>query len=198
MLKNIKLNYIYNVLYQLLLLVTPLITTPYTSRVLGADGIGEYSFTASIVSYFTMFAILGSNTYAQREIAYYQTDEKKRSQIFGEIVIFRSITSIIAMAFYCVVLMRVQFQLIYLIQILSIISVATDITWFFQGLEEFGKTVFRNTVFKIVNIVFIFLFVKEKEDINIYVLGICLLQFLSTLSLWGYLPKYVKRSLENF
>lgn len=191
--KNLKLNYIYNVLYQVLLLLTPLITTPYTSRVLGADGIGEYSFTASIVSYFTMFAILGSNIYAQREIAYYQTDKKRRSRIFGEMVIFRGITSLIAIAFYCIILVNVQFRTIYLIQILTIISVATDIAWFFQGLEEFGKTVFRNAIFKILNIVVIFLFVKAKKDLNIYVFGICFLQFLSTLSLWVYVPKYVQK-----
>ena len=42
--KSIKRNYIYNLMYQILLLITPLITTPYLSRVLGADGIGKYSY----------------------------------------------------------------------------------------------------------------------------------------------------------
>lgn len=176
-----------------MLLITPLITTPYTSRVLGADGIGEYSFTASIVSYFTMFAVLGTNTYAQREIAYNQTDKKKRSNIFWEMVLFRSITSIIAIAFYCIILFGVRFRAIYLIQMLTIISVATDITWFLQGLEEFGKTVFRNVLFKIINIAFVLLFIRAKEDLNVYVFGICFLQFLSTLSLWTYVPKYVEK-----
>ena len=37
--KSIKLNYIYNVSYQILTLITPLITAPYLSRVLKADGI---------------------------------------------------------------------------------------------------------------------------------------------------------------
>ena len=55
--KSIKLNYIYNVSYQIL---TPLITAPYLSRVLKADGIGAYSYTYSLVSYFIMFAALGT------------------------------------------------------------------------------------------------------------------------------------------
>ena len=43
--KNIKKNYLYNLLYQILTLITPLITTPYVSRVLGAEAIGEYSYS---------------------------------------------------------------------------------------------------------------------------------------------------------
>mgnify|MGYP003399911408 FL=1 len=48
--KSIKLNYIYNVSYQILTLITPLITAPYLSRVLKADGIGAYSYTYSLAS----------------------------------------------------------------------------------------------------------------------------------------------------
>ena len=43
-----KKNLIYNIIYQLLILILPLITMPYVSRVLGADGIGTYSYTYSI------------------------------------------------------------------------------------------------------------------------------------------------------
>ena len=34
--KKIKKNYIYNVTYQILNLIAPLLTTPYVARVLGA------------------------------------------------------------------------------------------------------------------------------------------------------------------
>ena len=47
-------NYLFNAGYQLLAIIVPLVTTPYISRVLNADGIGIYSFTFSIVSYFTL------------------------------------------------------------------------------------------------------------------------------------------------
>ena len=76
--KSVKRNYIYNVAYQLLTIVTPLITTPYVSRKLGADGIGIYSFTASVVSYFTLVAALGTARYGQREISYSQNDIERR------------------------------------------------------------------------------------------------------------------------
>ena len=58
--KSIKKNYIYNLTYQILALMAPLITTPYVSRVLGAEAIGEYSYAYSIVYYFMLAAILGN------------------------------------------------------------------------------------------------------------------------------------------
>ncbi len=36
--KSIKLNYIYNAAYQILLLVMPLVVAPYLSRVLEPEG----------------------------------------------------------------------------------------------------------------------------------------------------------------
>lgn len=60
---SIKKNFIYSMGYQILILITPFITTPYVSRVLGADGIGIYSYTSSIMSYFTLVAALGTSAY---------------------------------------------------------------------------------------------------------------------------------------
>lgn len=57
--KNLSSNYIYNLAYQIFVIILPIITTPYVSRVLGADGIGIYSYTLSIVTYFTLIGGLG-------------------------------------------------------------------------------------------------------------------------------------------
>ena len=70
--KSITKNYTYNVIYQILVMVIPLITTPYVSRVLGAEPIGIYSYTLSIATYFILFGTLGVGMYGQREIAYVQ------------------------------------------------------------------------------------------------------------------------------
>ena len=80
--KSITKNYIYNLTYQVLTLILPLITTPYLSRILGATPIGIYSYTYSIVSYFLLFGSLGVGLYGQREIAYVSNDNKKRKKIF--------------------------------------------------------------------------------------------------------------------
>lgn len=191
--KSIKRNYIYNVSYQILVLLTPLITTPYLSRVIGADGIGTVSYAESIVSYFTLFATLGITTFGQREISYVQESKDKRIQIFWEIKILEIITSAIVIVSYIPFALMQQNRSIYLILIFNLLAVMVDVTWFFQGMEEFGKIVFRNLIFKIVNIIYIFGIVKSKNDLNLYVFGIALFLFLSNASLWGYLPKYVEK-----
>ena len=78
--KSVKKNYIYNVLYQVLVMIIPLITTPYLSRTLGAEKIGIYSYTISIITYFILFGSLGIAMYGQREIAYVQDNRKKKKQ----------------------------------------------------------------------------------------------------------------------
>ena len=63
-------NYFYNVGYQVLVLILPLITTPYVSRVLGPEGVGINAYTNSIAQYFILLASLGISLYGNREIAY--------------------------------------------------------------------------------------------------------------------------------
>lgn len=83
-------NYLYNLAYQILIILTPLVTTPYISRVLGERGIGAYSCTQSICTYFVLVASLGISMYGQREIAYHQDSREECSRIlrsccsFGE------------------------------------------------------------------------------------------------------------------
>ena len=58
--KSLKRNYILNVLYQILSIFIPIFTIPYLSRVLRSEAVGILSHSESIVSYFVLFAVLGS------------------------------------------------------------------------------------------------------------------------------------------
>lgn len=192
--KSIQKNYIYNVTYQILVLITPLVTTPYVSRTLGAAGIGTYSFAASIVAYFTMFAAMGTAAYGQREISYVQDDKRKRTEVFWNTEILSCISTLAWLLLYgAYVLFFCDDTVIYLIFAMNVIAVAFDITWLFQGMEEFGHIVVRNIIFKILNIVYIYVFVRSEDDLVIYVLGMCLLPLFSMLSLWTLLYKMVDK-----
>ncbi len=188
---NIKKNYIYNVSYQLLVMIAPLITTPYISRALGADNIGMYSYVNSIVSYFTLFANLGITIYGQREISYVQDSRKNRSDIFWEIKILQICTSGLAAAAYLIFALLQDQMLFYLVFIFNILAVTADVTWFFQGIEDFKNIVVRNVVFKILNIIYIFCVVRNQKDLIPYSLGMGLFLFMSNASLWVSLSKYV-------
>ena len=192
--KSIKKNYIFNVAYQVLIILTPLITAPYLSRVLQPDGIGTVSFVESIVSYFSLVAVMGVSSYGQREISYVQNDIEKRSEVFWNTKLLGFCTSGITIILYIVfALLQKNNSTIYLILSLNLVSVFFDITWFFQGMEDFAKTVTRNVIFKIINIAYIFAFVKSKNDIIIYVFGLGIFSVLGNISLWAYLPKYIKK-----
>lgn len=191
--KSIAKNYLYNLTYQILILILPLITTPYLSRVLGADGIGIYSYTYTIVNYFVLFGSLGVAMYGQREIAYAQEEKEKRKRIFLEIIIFRFITIGIATCIYWYFFMRTgEYSKYYKILLFELIAGAFDISWFFQGLEDFKKTVTRNILVRTVSVALIFIFVKKQEDLIKYMYIYSLADFIGNLTLWIYLPKYLK------
>jgi len=189
--KSIKRNYIYNVSYQVLLLITPLITTPYLSRILGADGVGTVSYAVSIVSYYTLFATLGITIYGQREISYAQDDKLKRTLIFWETKALEVITSASVLVIYILFCLFQENRQLCLILAFNILAVLVDVVWLFQGMEEFEKIVLRNFRFKILSIIYIFIFVRTKEDIVSYAFGLAFFLFLGNFSLWIHVPQYV-------
>ena len=195
--KSIKKNYIYNLTYQILTLITPLITTPYLSRVFGADGIGTCSYIESVSSYFVLFATLGLTTFGQRETSYVQDDRKKRSIIFWETNIIELIASLFCIVAYVAFSFTQANRTLYLVLVLNLFSVIANISWFFQGMEEFGKIVLRNIIFKVVNIIYIFAFVKSKDDIIVYLFGVAFFGLINNLSYWISVPKYINRPVLN-
>lgn len=192
--KSITKNYIYNMIYQILTLILPLITTPYLSRVLGAEGIGIYGYTYSIVMYFVLFGSLGVSLYGQREIAYAGEDKEKRKKIFIEVNIFRFITIALAtVVYYFTFMINNDYQIFYRILLFELWAAAFDISWFFQGMEEFKRTVVRNVLVRICSVALVFLLVKTREDLAKFVLIYSLADFCGNLSLWFYLPKYTSK-----
>lgn len=192
--KSLSKNYLYNLSYQLLTLLTPLITTPYIARTLGVDGIGEYSFSFSIVAYFVLLAQFGITSYAQREIAYYQDDSREQSRIFFEVISFQLLTVSISLIIYYL-LGKIWYvdSLIYWVQALNILAVLFDVSWFFQGLEEFGKIVFRNFVIRFVNIVLLFILIKAPEDLILYTFIMGGMNVVSGIFICLFLKDYIHK-----
>ncbi|MDO5557060.1 MAG: flippase [Clostridia bacterium] len=192
--KSVSINYFYNLFYQILVIVLPLITTPYLSRTLGAEAIGTYSFTLSIVTYFVLFGSLGVAIYGQREIAYVQDNKKSKTSIFWEIFLLRLITMVISMIIYYLIYgIKGNYVIYYRILIIELINQAVDISWFFQGLEEFKKTVIRNSAVKLLFVASVFLFIKTPNDLIKYILIVSLANLFGNVSLWLYLPKYLNK-----
>lgn len=197
---SLKKNFIYNVFYQMFIIILPLITIPYVSRVLGSKGIGIYSYTYSIVYYFMLIALLGINNYGNRTIAKVRDDKGKLSKAFSSIYAIQLVMSLLMLFFYVlyILLFDSRYSLISSIQIIYLISCIFDIGWFFFGLEEFKITVTRNTVVKIISLICIFVFVKTSHDLWKYTLILSLSSLLSNILLVPFLLKRTKIVIIKF
>lgn len=190
---SVKKNFIYNLSYQILIMILPLITTPYISRVIGPTGIGIQSYTYSIANYFVLFAMLGVNNHGNRSIAMVRNNKEKLQRTFVSIYSVQFIMSAIMIALYSVYIIFIvkENKIICIIQAIYIISALLDINWFFFGMEQFKLTVVRNTVIKLFSILSIFILVRNSNDLYLYSLILALGTLISQFILWKYLNKYI-------
>lgn len=191
---SVRKNYIYNTILQIAILIVPFITTPYVSRVLGADNIGKYSFSSSIVTYFTLVAALGTNTYGQRKIAFSRDDKELLSRTFWNTFIFRCILSLFSLTLYIVYLVMFnRFNSLNMIVACNIFDVAIGVTWFFQGVEEFKKITLRSLCVRLILLAGIFIFVKCENDLWKYATIMMVASVFGNLIMWLSIPKYIKK-----
>lgn len=188
-------NYLYNLMYQLLTIILPIITIPYISRVLGAEGLGKYSLTNTYAQYFVLFGMIGLGIYCSREIAYVRDDKNKLSKMFWELNFLRFITmgiSIVLYTLFCLYVINPQDRIVSIIQGFVLLSSLFDISWLFTGLENFKKVSIRNIIVKSVGVCLIFIFVKNKSQVWLYSLILAGTQFIGQIIMWLDIPKEVR------
>lgn len=187
-------NFIFNVCYQLVMYLFPLITAAYIARVLGAEQLGTYSYVNSIVTIVGMFCLLGISNYGNREIAKIRDDKKRLADTFSSIYSLQLVLSIIVFSIYiiCVSLIKTDYKVLFLIQTMHLFSVAFDVSWLYFGLEKFKVTLTRNFIVKCISMALIVAFVKGPQDIYVYTLIMVLSGFGSQLFLFLLSRKYVR------
>src|SRR5690606_28815754 len=186
---SVSKNYIYNLIYQVLAVIIPIILKPYLSRVLEPDGMGRFSFTNTFMTYFSYFALLGVQLYGTKVISLAQDDPYKLKKTFWEILGLKTITSVIAITLYFTFMPPlIGYELIYFHGIWLFVNLI-DITWYFTGSERFKSIVIRNSIIKILTVVSIFVFVRTKEDIYIYATILAVAELFGQLILWFSLRK---------
>ncbi|MFJ7679204.1 flippase [Peribacillus sp. NPDC097198] len=187
-------NYLYNLIYQILTMILPIVIIPYVSRIFGPDGLGSYALTNAYAQYFILFGMLGLSMYSSREIAYVRDDNDKLSRTFWEINLIRIITVGISFILYILIfgiILDSSYKTLYIIQSLVILSSLADITWLFFGLEDFKSVVIKNTLVKVIGIVLIFAFVKNSSDVWLYALILAGTQLVGQIIMWLELPKNI-------
>lgn len=170
--KGMKENLIYQMTYQVIMLVIPLVLSPYLTRTLHADALGVYSFSHSIAYYFVIFAMLGISRYGQRTIALNQDKEIQLRKTFWSLYAVHAGMSICSLFAYGLFLVLIQPAnlTIYMIQGLYVLSALFDVTWLFYGLEKFKSVLVRNFIVKVLEVTLILVFVKKPDDLWKYTL----------------------------
>ena len=192
--QSAKKNYIYNVLYQILIIIIPIITTPYLARTLGVNCNGIYGYTVSIVTYFILFGSMGISLYGQREIAYNQNSKKKASKVFWELLFLKTITLLISLIIYFLFFaIKGIYSIYFRILIIELVGNILDISWLYQGYEDFKTLVIRNIIIKMISLICIFVFIKNAGDTWKYVLIHSLSIFIANGALWFALKRYIEK-----
>lgn len=190
--KSLKRNYVLNLIYQILAVVLPFITTPYISRVLLAEGVGAYSYTLATATYMGTFAIMGMDTYGQLQASKCRNDKTACGQLIYGIFGAKFFTTAITIGIYFLLESKIgMYRELYWIMIIFFLAQLVDFTWFFQGIEEFAFIVTRNVLVKVVGIICIFVFVKETKDVGIYALIIQGTTLLGNLIVVPCLRKFI-------
>lgn len=197
--KTIK-NYIFNLLYQVFIILLPLIFSPYISRVIGPEGIGLYSYSRSIANYFGLVALLGITMYGNRRIASVKQNRESLSKTFFEIYEIQMICSLLVLIVYFIYTKYFSFEyhLIFTIMTLHVLGVCLDVSWFFFGVGEFKLPLVRNVIINLITFSAVFLLVKDSQDTNIYIAILSFGRFATHFSLWLYLPRYISFNKKYF
>ena len=192
MTSKLKQNIIYNALYRVLVMLLPLITTPYLVRVLSKEQIGINSYTLSIVDIFVILSFWGVNNYAGREIA----SKKNKYEINEEfwciwiIQILFSVISFIVFNIYNIYILNDN-KSVFLTQSFLIIINMIEISWFFIGIEELKSVVLRNSTIKLLATLLVFILVKNNNDFYLYITINIVSTLFGNIVLISSLKKYI-------
>lgn len=190
---TLKKNISYQLIYRVLTVITPLITSPWISRALGPQVVGVYSATQTYINYFLLFALLGVETYGTRTIASARNNHDELQCKFWNIYSLQVIATLLASAAYfgSIPFLPAERKNLYLLQGIWLLSYGLDINWFFFGCEEFSITVKRNMIVKLLTVFLIVVCVRSPKDLAVYIVIMAGGALLSQAVLWVYIHRYI-------
>ena len=172
MARSIKTNYIFNLINTVSSFIFPVITFPYASRIMLAEGIGLVNFYQSIIQYLSLLTCLGIPMYAIREIAKVRDDPQECSKTTLEILslhLFLTFLGYLIAYILCLSVTKIQANIpLFIILSLTLILTTIGCEWFYQGIEDFKYITIRGLIVKIAAVIVLFTMVKTQEDILWY------------------------------
>lgn len=172
MAQSIKKNFIYNMIQVVSGLLFPLITFPYISRVIMAEGIGQVQFFTSIINYIILFSSIGIPMYGIREIARVRDDKQEMQRTTIEIVLLNLLLTLIgyvAVFIICITVTKVQANIpLFLLLSTSVLLTTIGCPWFYSGVEDFKYIAIRGILVKVFAVGLLFATVHNQADLLWY------------------------------
>lgn len=193
---SLKQNIIYQSLYQMIRILTPLITIPIISRAFGPSGVGIYSFSFNTVQYFLMFANVGVQLYFNRLIADVDNSKDNISQSFWNIFVSKALLSFFMLLLYVLMISIFvdNYYYIFLLQGVYLIGAALDISWFYAGIEKFKLPSFSNMLTSLIVLLVVCFLINDKSDLVLYVSTLSAMTIVSQIPLFLALKGKINRS----
>jgi O-antigen/teichoic acid export membrane protein len=124
----------------------------------------------------------------------------KLSNTFVDLWSILAVTTTISSIFYFVF---IQFQspdlkVFFWAQGIALFTTCFDISWFFQGIEDFKKISIRNIIIKTLTIISIFSFVNDKDDLVLYIVILVGGNALGQIIMWKYLLNHISLKLYKY
>ncbi len=165
-------SYVFNLLKTSSNILFPIITFTYSARILGVDGIGKINFSKSIITYFTMIAMLGMNYYGTREGAKLRDNRDKFSRFAQEMLCINGCTTVISYMLLIITVFAIPkircYENLILINSMAIPLQGMGMEWLYQALEEYRYIAVRSVLFQIIALVALFWFVQDAQDVLPY------------------------------
>lgn len=190
---SVTKNYLYNAAYQLLVLLCPIVTAPYLSRVLGAENLGIYSYISASGNIVITLSLLGLYAYGSRQIAYVQGQGAELTGTFWELLLLRGILGGIGTGLYWAYgkWLGNGYEGLFWCYYPYILAQFLDCSWVYVGLERMKPAVLKNFAAKLINVAGILLLVRSREDLRRYVLLLAVTALLCNLSIYTQLRQYI-------
>lgn len=200
--KKTFLNIVYNAIYQIFLVLVPLITVPYLSRILGPKTYGIYSSVNNTMQFLMVFCTLSVSYIGSRTIARVRRfgSDQELTRAFWGLWYFQGLAGLATIIITLLVtnLFHVQYWNYIILMVPYLVSAQVDISWFFQGLADFGWVVLKNTAVKLVSVVLILLWIKSPQDLWKYLLIMSVSTMLGSFVFWFDIHRYVGRPIPHF
>lgn len=166
--RSVKFNVLMNMLLTSSQVLFPLVTLPYVTRVLSTYGTGAVAFVQSVLTYFSLAALMGVQTYGVKACASVRDDPKELSQTVKELLVILLLSTTLVFAVYVAAIFFVprftEYRTLFLIFGIGLWLASFGVEWFYQAIEQYGYITVRNITFKLIGLILMFVFVRQCDD----------------------------------